>query len=269
MRQGIRALGWTVTISTIVLFAFLLTAGYSLFQTILEGHGIDVGDFQISTSNDTMVLSIPISVNNTGYYDLSEFQLATELKTINGTTLVANSVIIEAIKRGRTESASLNVSLSLQDLLSNMTYLLFNDTEFKIDFSMGFGYAHALGFQMEMMNTSMPWGAPLYGLNITEIGTPTFNGSQLRIDITLILENHSFFDVNGTLHLEALNEANEYIGYGRSLINLPSNTKLNEPIKVAIAIENPFNYTGKGTIKAEFEHMYSDYPVELEEISYG
>ena len=269
MRQGIRALGWTVTISTILLFTFLLTAGYSLFQTITTDHGIEFGDFQMSTSNDALVLSAPVSVNNTGYYDVSEFKITTELKTINGTTLVANSVVIEEIKRGRAESASLNLSLSLQDLLSNMTYLLYNDTEFKIDFSMGFGYAHALGFRMEMMNTSMPWGAPLYGLNITEIGTPIFNGAHLLIEITLVLENHSLFDVHGTLNLEAFNETDEYIGYGRSLINVPSNTRLSEPIEVAIAIENPLNYTGKGTIKVEFEHSFIEYPLELGRVSYG
>lgn len=75
MRQSIRALGWTITISMLILFAFLATAVYSVFQTVVMEQGIKFGEFQSHPSNDTFVLSIPITVNNTGYYDIRFLQM--------------------------------------------------------------------------------------------------------------------------------------------------------------------------------------------------
>lgn len=269
MRQSIRALGWTITISMLILFAFLATVVYSVFQTVVMEQGIRFGEFQSHSSNNTFVLSIPITVNNTGYYDMTDFNTTTTLKDFNGTALITNSTFVEKIGKGSTESRLHNLSLSLVDILSNMTYLLFNDTEFKIDFSIGFRYAYALSFHLAMMNTSMPWGAPLYGLTLMEVRSSGFNGTHLILDVFLEFENHSFFDLVGNLYLKVYNESGEDIGSEIEKVSVPSNSMLSSPCTIAVEIENLLNYTGRGTIEVSFELSIVAYTLELGGFSYG
>jgi len=269
VRQSIRALGWTITISTLILFAFLATAAYSVFQTIVMKQGIRVGEFQSHFSNNTFVLSIPITVNNTGYYDITDFNTTTTLKGFNETVLITNSTFIEKIETGSAESRLHNLSIRLIDILSNMTYLLFNDTELKIDLSVGFTYAYALSFHLAVMNTSMPWRAPLYGFALTEVRLSGFNGTHVILDIFLELENRSYFDIIGNLHFELYNEVGGYIGSGMRPINVSSHSSFSDTLTITIEIENPSNYTGKGSVEVYFELPIVAYTLELGSFSYG
>jgi hypothetical protein len=271
VRQSIRALGWTITISMLILFAFLATAAYSIFQMVMIEQGIRFGEFQSHFSNNTFVLSIPITVNNTGYYDITDFNITTTLKDLNETTLITNSTFVEKIRKGLVESRLHNLSLSLADILSSMTYLLFNDTEFKIDISVGFEYAYAFSFHLTVMNTSMPWGAPFYGFTLMEVTPSSFNGTHLVLDAFLELENHSFLDIVGNLYLKVYNEAGGYIGSGVGMqpVNIPSHSSFSEALAIVIEIENPLNYTGKGYVEVYFELPILDCTLELGRVSYG
>ena len=269
MRQSIRALGWTITISMLLLFAFLATVVYSVFQTVVMEQGIKVGEFQSRFSNNTIVLSIPITVNNTGYYDMTDFNITTMLSDINGTTIITNSTLIEKIEKGSAESRSHNLSLTLTNILSNMTYLLFDDTEFKIDFSVGFRCAYAVSLQLDVMNTSMPWGAPLHGLTLPGVRLSGFNGTHLTLEVSLEFENRSFFDIAGNLNLRVYNESGGYIGSGKGTVNVSSHSGFSGTLLIPIEIENPLNYTGKGHAEVYFELPIVAYTFELGGFSYG
>ena len=267
MRQSIRALGWTINFSMLILFAFLVTTVYSVFQTVLMENGIRPGEFQSRFSNNTLVLSTPITVNNTGYYDITDFNMTTTLRDFNGTMLMTNDTFIEKIEKGSVKSRLHILSLSLEDILSNMTYLLFNDTEFKIDFSVGFGYAYALSFHLTVMNTSIPWGAPLHGFSLREVRVSEFNKTHLLLDVFLEFENHSSFDIVGDLYFKVYNETGGYIGSGIVHINVPSNSGFSDVCTTNIEMENPF--TGKGNVEVYFELPTVDYTFELGSMPYG
>ncbi len=266
MKQSIRALGWTITISMIILFAFLVTAVYSLAQSILMSQGMQFGDFQLHIQNNTFILSATLIINNTGYYDITDLNLTTVLRDPNGTVIAEASTPFGKIAKGSTVAEMHNISLNLADILSNMTYLLFEDTELKIDFSMEMSYAYALNFRFTMANMSMPWGAPLYNFNITGISPPYFNGTQLMLDIFLGFENHSPLDIAGIVNLMIYNETGGYIGRGSGVINATSHSGFGGPI--TILVENPSSYSGAGYVEVSFDIPDIGH-VELGRIYYG
>ncbi len=269
MRQSIRALGWTITISLLLLLVFLATAFYSVYQTLGASRDIGFGEFQHSFLDGKVVLSMPITVNNTGYYGMTEFNVTTTLKDHSGMTLATNSTEIPEIGTGQNESTLLNMSLGLADLLSNMTNLLFNDTELSLDFAISFRYAYAFGLQISMGNMSIPWGAPLYGLDLKEAGPPDFNGTHLQMNVTLEVENHSFLDIAGTVNFRVYNEEGKRIGSGRVLLHVPSNSRLSGPIQVTSEIESPLDFTGKGYLEAYLDLPIIDGSLELGRLDYG
>jgi len=269
MRQSIRALGWAITISMLIVFAFLVTAVYSVFQSVLMEQGIKLGGFQKSFSNNTFVFSVPITVNNTGYFDINDFNISAVLKDANGTTLTASSIFVPEIKKGSAETRLYNLSMNLADILSNMEYLLFNDTEFKIDFSVGFRYAKALGFELAMRNASMPWGAPLCGLTLRGLQISSFNTTHILVNLYLEFKNHSFFDIVGNLLLKVYNETGGYIGSGMASVNVSSNSTLSGPIPATISMENPLNFTGRGSIEVFLDLPTYNYTLRMGSVSYG
>jgi len=269
VRQSIRALGWVVTISTLLLFAFLASAVYSILQIAIMNQGIGMGDFQTEFKDGRLILSMPITINNTGYYDINEFEVTTTLSDKDGTLIVTNTTRITEIKRGDTKSEVHALSLSFEDLFSKAKYILFNDTEIKLLISVGFKYAYALGFQISMANISMPWGDPLYGLELKELNVRSFNGTHLFLELSLDFENHSFLDIGGPLHLTVYNENGEQIGEGMGLLYVPSGGRPEEPIPVIVVLTHPKSFTGRGYADVSFQFPIIEQPIELGEIEYG
>lgn len=268
MRQSVKALGWTVTISLLLLSGFLATAIYSVVQTALGEKGIELGEPQIGVFNHELTVSIPLKVNNTGYYDMTEVRLTTTLTSLEGTILCTNTTTIDVVERGICETEIHHLSISLEDLLANTTYLLVNDTHLNLDASIAFRYAHALGFQITVSNTTIPWGAPLYALTVTGVSHPLFNGTHLVMDVVVGFENHSFTDVTGTLHVKAYNRVGAYIGSGEGFLYAPIGSGPIEPVHLVIRVDNPANFTGEGYLEVSLETPFIDQALELGRVEY-
>jgi len=229
--------------------------------------GIKFGDFKGSISNNTFTLSLALEINNTGYYDMSDLNLTTILKDSNGTMISDASTFVAQITRGTAVKKWHNLSLSLMDIVSNMTYLLFEDTNFEMDTSVGMRYAYAFAFHLTIKNLTMPWGAPINNFSIDGISSPRFNGTHYLLDVPFSFENHSFFDIIGTLYMRIYNSQGGYIGSGNKLINVHSHSGYGDPLEVII--ENPGNCTGAGyIIEASFENPLFG-SINLGRITYG
>lgn len=269
MKQSIRALGWAVTISMILLLAFVATAFYCAYGMLITGQGIALGDLQASYSENGLVFSMPITVNNTGYYDMTELNVSTNLRDLDGAALASSSTEIREIKTGISESTLHNLSLSVKDILSNTTYLLFSDTELRLDLSIAFRYAYAFSFHVNLGNMSMPWGAPLYGLNLREAEPPSFNGTHLLMDITLDVENHSFLDMAADLDLRIYDQMGRHIGSGTALLHAPPLSRLSGPVEAVFEIENPMYLSDTGYLEAYLIIPMIDDSIELGRLDYG
>lgn len=265
MKQSIRAFGWTITISMLIIFAFLVTAVYSMFQTILIGQGISLGAPEARVINGTIILSMPLTINNTGYYDITKLNLTTIIKDSNGTTIAKASTSIERIPKGLAVTRWHDI-LNPADILSNIAYLLFNDTMFVANFSIGLRYANALAFRLTMANNSFPWGAPFYNFTSTGTSPPYSNGTHLLADVFLGFENHSPFGFNGTLYLNIYNEYAESIGSGSQMIDVSPSSRFDAPINVVI--EKPADYTGRGYVEVAFDVLMLGH-IELGRLPYG
>ena len=269
MRQSIRALGWVVTLSTLILFAFLASAVYSIFQIAFMNQGIRMGEMQTEFKDGSLKLSMPIAINNTGYYEINEFKITTTLEDKEGTLIATNTTAMTDIKRGDSRSEVHVLSLSFNDIFSKMKYILFNDTEIKLLITVGFKYAYILEFQISMANLSMPWGAPLYGLTLKDLTVRGSNGTHVLLEISLDFENHAFFDIGGPIHLIVYNEDGEQIGEGMGLLYVPSGGRPEEPIPVLVVLTHPESFTGRGYADVSFQLTISEQPIELGRIEYG
>jgi len=268
VRQSIRALGLTATILAIVLFIFLASVFYSILQIAILAPGIRIGDLKYEFKDGTVRLSLPILVNNTGYYEIEEFRIATTLRDENGRLIVTNSTLMKNIGRGEFKYGTHMVSLSFADIFSKMRAYLFNDTNIKLSILVGFKYASVLEFQVLMVNVSIPWKAPLYGLRLKSLSLRGSNSTHLFFDLDMDLENHFVSDIGGLLRLTIYNEKAVRVGEGVGLLYLPSGKRLEKPIMVVVSLTNPEAFTGKGYAEVSFQLPMVDELVRFGRVKY-
>ena len=268
MKQGIRALNVTIIISLILVIIYLATALYSVTELFLFNQNFIFEDFEFDVSDDALTISTPITLNNTGYYDINRFQITTILVDDMNELIDETSTVANDISPHENIDLQHRLSLELIDLFTTRQDLLFTDTIFNLTVQFNLLYAYALEFEVEIQDTELPWGAPLAQLNITA-NHPTINSTHLLLNMTLRANNHSFFDLNGSLLFEVYNEQEEYIGQGTGLISLPAFSEIMLPYEVAAVLENPGAFTGRGIITVFFSTPQLTQPIEVWRETYG
>lgn len=209
MKTVIRALGWATYIFWIILLFFSVTAAYSAFQL---GQGFALGEPRTSTSNGTVTMSLPFYINNVGFYDIANLNFKTSVRDRFGAPVSDSSTFVQLIPRGDNSSITHNITLNANSMTSSqLSHLLFADSNLTVEASLKLDYAKIIPFEIST-NFTMPWGAPLHNLTIGRISM-----SGTRATVPFSFENHSFFELNGTMRLEIVDNLNQIVGQGTAL----------------------------------------------------
>jgi hypothetical protein len=195
---------------------FTATALYSVFQL-----RVDFGEPQTSISGGTITMSQPFSIENNGLYGINDLNLTTILQEHNGMPVSTASTVSHLIPTGGRLDSALNISISLNDMTSaGLSHLLFNDTTLNFEMSLALRYADIIPFRISTNNT-LPWGAPLYNLTIGNIIINPSGTANVGVNLPLSFENHSFFDLNGTVRAEIINTLDQQVSTTTAPINAP------------------------------------------------
>jgi hypothetical protein len=256
MRYAVRALGWATKIFWIFIIVFSVTSVYSAMNVRMS-----FGEPQLSSSGEFLIISIPLFINNTGFYDLSELNITVLILDYNESLVSASTTFVPLIPRDSNVETTHNVSMSLDDIISKAEIYLFNDTIFNLDMSMKLNFARVVPFRVSM-NKTMPWGAPLYNFSIGQPSYDDYNGTHQRVTIPLSFENHSpYFGVDGTMRIEMCNASGGVIASGTSSLDAPSHSKYEGQVELIVDV---LKLTPSGEIRFYFEtSVFSFGPVVM------
>lgn len=249
MRQPTRVLGWTVNLSLLILFSFVAVSGYSMMKTIAVDRGIGFGEFDYEILENSFSIIIPISINNTGYFDFTDFQVNTSISDAEGNLIADGSINIPSAERGSIIVGYQNITLDLNDISAkNLTYLLLNESELILSGSVKFQYAHAYSFQIDVPETPMHWSPPLYGLEVAPL---FYNYTDLKLHVQIHFENRSPMHIDGTMSFDIYNDEAAFVGSGSSEISVPPYSIYEGVVKVEV--DDLTLLTEKGQIHIYFE----------------
>jgi hypothetical protein len=249
MRQAIRALGWASTAFWIFLLFFTVTSAYSAF---LIAQGLRFGEPTTSVQDGSLTVSLPFVFGDTGLYDISDFNITTLIIDTNGFSISKSSTLVPLIPRASSNftvehDISLNAS---QFATANLAYLLFNDTDLTVDAILKLNFARAIPIELST-NISLPWGAPFYGLTVNDISVSLLTPGRVRVIVPISYENHAFFDLDGTVELQLIDNAGNQLGTGTA--NLLSR---GGQIPLSITVSSPQRIT---RARLFFNTSYFDY----------
>jgi hypothetical protein len=244
MRIPIRMIGLATTFFWIFLIAFAVTAVYSLKDV-----QFDFGQPQTGTTADNrLFFTMPIRIFNGGLYNIGNFNVTSQVMRTDGAIIASGTTFVPVIRKGEEISTSHMVTASINDLLQSSQNYLFNDAELRIDESVGMSVAEMIPVQAST-NFSMPWGAPLYGF---ALGTPAYsmyNATHLRVVVPVSFENHSFFDLAGTIQSRMFNSTGAFVGDGQTPITARQTSSYNGNIELRIGAQG---LTQSGSFEVSF-----------------
>lgn len=219
MRISIRMISVATTFLWMFLIAFFVSAVYSVKDV-----RFDFEEPQMDlTSENKIFFSLPITIENNGYYNIGSFNVTTEISDRKGFQITQGSTFVPVIEKGRRVMATHNVTIDLNDLQNSQDYL-FNDTELKVRETVGMKLAEVIPVQAST-NVSMHWGAPLYNFTLGEIEYTTFNGTHVTATIQISFENHASFGLNGSIRICMYNSTGILVGEGQTTIDAQQNAQ--------------------------------------------
>lgn len=227
MEQAIRALSWATRLLWIMLIIFSVTAAYS-FTMLLDN--VEMQEPQFFTSNGSAIVSLPFFINNTSYYDMSDFNITTYVVYENEATLCNSTTYEELIPRGSTLYRAHNMSINLNQTITDYSNLLFNDTCLSMHAFVSLKFAKVISFQIAF-NQTLEWGAPFYNFTMHQI---FYNETTANATVFFNFENHSFMDLNGTIQIRLYDNAGNPIGSGEASIQVPSHSPCEESIELNV-----------------------------------
>ncbi len=251
MRIPVRIIGIITSVFWIFLILFAFTAVYSMMDIQYS-----MGDLEVATAQDNMLLlSFPVSVTNTGYYDLASFNISMKILNANGSEVARGSTPIPRVPQGQTVNTTHTVKLNMTDLLATNQDLLFNDSYWSINEVVSI-YAAGVIPVLASSNFSLPWGAPLHNLFFGPLTTEFYNQSHIRVLIPFSFENNAFFNLTGTVKARIFSDGDLVIGKCQINLDAPRYS----PFKGKLEF-----YVPSGTVS----NIYCEALLETQFFTYG
>jgi len=235
MKQAVRALGWAISIFWILLLLFTITVVYSALLIRPS-----FGEPLVHSPGGTFTVSLPLTLYNGGFYDISGLNITTRTTDYQGSLVTSSTTLFSLISRGASATLRHNMSISLeQAATSDLSHLLFMDSELEVNAILKLVYARMFPFEISF-NTSMPWGAPFANLTLGEIGAAPVNITHFRVSIPVSFENHSFLEMNGVIGLEIVDNMDNVIGTSSTSLDAPPGSPFDTTIEI-LMLGNPAN----------------------------
>jgi hypothetical protein len=234
MNVPIRALGIATSIFWIFLIAFIALAAYSV-----KDLNFDLGEPQFTTAPDGQLLfSLPLYVDNRGYYSLKELHLSTVFSDAEGLEISRANTFVPVIPHGENMTILHNVTLSMDTLLEKGEQYLFNDNNLTASVTAGLNFAELFPAQIST-NFTFPWGAPLYNFALGEPSFRRFDSTHSGVTVPMSFENHAAFDLVGNVRIELYDSVGSLLGESLTSFNVPQyssydgDVELNFPLNAA------------------------------------
>jgi hypothetical protein len=251
MNVPIRALGIATSIFWIFLIAFIASAAYSV-----KDLNFDVGEPQFAAAPDgQLMFSLPLYINNRGYYSLKEFQLSTVFSDAEGAEISRANTFVPVIPHGENITILHNVTLSADSLFEKGEQYLFSDNNLTVAVTAGLNFAEIFPAQIST-NFTFPWGAPFYNFALGEPTYGRFNATHSVAAVPMSFENHAIFDLVGNIRIELYDGGDSLLGESQTIVDVPQGSSYDGSVEFYV----PLNTASLSTVQNGHFNVYFSTP---------
>jgi len=263
MKVPIRALGIATFICWVILIAFIASAAYSIKDLSL---GFGAPTFT-AASNHELLYSLPLRIENRGFYSLKAFNITTAYLDAGGSEISRASTFVQVIPHGENVTLFHNATLSMDSLLEKDEQYLFNDKNLKTSITIGWNFAELIPVQLST-NVTFPWGAPFYNFTLGQPSYDLFNSTHSRATVRLSFENHAVFDLDGNIRVELYDSLNSLLGESHAAFSVARSSRYADNLEFYVPLSTaPLPAAQNGHYKVFFSTSLFEYGPSV--IPYG
>jgi hypothetical protein len=241
-------LGIATVIFWILLAAFIASAAYSL-----KDLHFGAGEPQFTTtSSHGLALTLPLFIDNEGYYSLKGFNLTTIFSDGEGLEISRASSFYASIPQGENVSILHNVTVGLDGLAERASQYLFEDANLTCQVSAGLNFAEIIPTQLSV-SVTFPWGAPLYHFSLGEPQLSWSNPYYLAAKVPLTFENHATFDLDGNVTVKLFDGQDTLLAESQAAINATKNTRYKGDLNISV----PASAASAGNLIGHYKVYFS------------
>jgi hypothetical protein len=231
MNVPIRMLGIATSIFWIMLIAFIALAAYSV-----KDLNFNFGEPQFTTPPDgQLTFSLPLYIDNRGYYSLKEFHLSTVFSDAEGAEISRANTYVPVIPHGENMTIVHKVTLSMDSLLEKGEQYLFNDNNLNVSVTAGLNFAELLPAQIST-NFTFPWGAPFYNFALGEPSFGRSSSTQGVVTVPMSFENHAVFDLVGNIRIELYDSVGSLLDESQTLVSVPQGSSYDGSLEFQVPL---------------------------------
>ncbi|MCW4053814.1 MAG: hypothetical protein NWE84_02685 [Candidatus Bathyarchaeota archaeon] len=255
MNVPIRMLGIATSIFWIMLISVVALAAYSV-----KDLDFDFGEPQLTVAPDgELTLSLPLYINNRGYYSLKEFHLSTVFSDTEGAEISRDNTFAPVIAHGENTTILHNITLSMVSLLEKGEQYMFNDNSLNISVTAGLNFAELFPAQIST-NFAFPWGAPFYNFALGEPSYEQVDLTQVTIAVPMSFENHALFDIAGNIKIEIYDRADSLVGESQTPVYVSQNSAYEGEVEFNVPMSSSsFSRTQNGYFNVYFDVILLEY----------
>ena len=249
MNVPIRILSIATLTFWVILIAFLASVAYSV-----KDLSFGFGEPQFTIAPDgKLVFSLPLYIDNRGYYSLKEFYLSTVFSDAEGAEISRANTFVPVIPHGENITIMHNVTLSTDSLLERGEQYLFHDNNLNVSVTAGLNFAELLPAQIST-NFTFPWGAPFYNFALGEPTFGQFNLTHSGVTVPMSFENHAVFDLVGNIRVELYDSVGSLLGESQTIVDVPQGSSYDG----SVAFQVPLNTASLSTAQNGHFNVYFD-----------
>jgi hypothetical protein len=212
------------------------------------------GEAQFTTAPDgQLTLSLPLYVDNRGYYNLKEFHLSTIFFDSEGSEISRDNTFVPVILQGENTTIIHNVTLSTDSLLDETEQYLFNDYDLTASVTAGLNFADLMPAQIST-NFTFPWGAPFSNFAIGEPSFTQYGSTQSLVAVPVSFDNHADYDLVGNIRIELYDGVGSLLDKSVTIINVPQQYSYNGDVEFRV----PLARLGSSSIENGHFKVYFD-----------
>jgi hypothetical protein len=249
MNVPIRILGIAASIFWVILIAFIASAGYSIKDINFR---FGEPQFSPAPSRDLM-LSLPLYIENKGFYSLKAFNLTTVFSDAEGAEISRATSFVPVISQGESLVIFHNVTLRMNLQETGKQYL-FNDSNLVCALAAGLNFADLVPAQVST-NITFPWGAPFYGFALGQQQIVPLDSSQYRVTVPMSFENHAAFNLTGNIRVRLYDGEDSLLAESQTLFDVAQQSPYAKKLEFIV----PFSGERSGYFEVYFSTELFEY----------
>jgi hypothetical protein len=239
----------------VILVAFIASAAYSI-KDLNSGFGEP--QFTVAPNHE-LLFSLPLYIDNRGYYSLKSFNITTVFSDAEGSEISRASTFVPAIPQGQNVTILHNATLSMDSLLQKGDQYLFNDNNLTASVTAGLNFAELIPAQLST-NITYPWGAPFYNFMLGQPSYDLFDSTHSRVVVPLSFENHAAFDFAGSIRVELYDSGNSLLGESRVAFDVSRGSRYNGNLEFRVPLNiASLSAAQSGHFKVFFSTSFFEY----------